>query len=258
MTINRVSGLVLLAAVGMFAAGDAPYIGKWKLDPAKSNFAGTTMTYTDLGNGEMQLTTEGITLKFKMDGKEYPDPFGGTITYKPTGNDTWESTYTMKGKLVSTDTTKLSADGNTLTVNSKGTKPNGDSFDDNTVYTRVSGGPGLAGKWKTTKVSISSPNVIEFAPNGADGVTLRVVDQNIACDAKFDGKDYPATGPMAPAGFTLAVQQKGPRSIGMTVKINGKEFYKITYTVSADGKTLTAVGAATATNEETKAVYEHQ
>src|SRR5947209_10665287 len=115
------AALVLTAAL---AAADAPYIGKWKLDPAKSDFAGTTMSETDMGNGEMQFTAEGMSFKFKMDGNEYPDPFGGVITYKSIDSNTWESTYKRNGKLLSTDTSKLSADGKTLTVNSKGTKPN--------------------------------------------------------------------------------------------------------------------------------------
>ena len=61
-----------------------------------------------------------------------------------------------------------------------------------------------------------------------------------------------------PPGLTLAVQQKGQGSFEMTSKLNGKEMYKGTFTVSGDGQTLTAIGAATATNEKTKAVYDRQ
>jgi hypothetical protein len=44
----------------------------------------------------------------------------------------------------------------------------------------------------------------------------------------------------------------------MTVKNNGKEIFKLSYSVSADGKTLTENGTATGPNETTKVVYDRQ
>ena len=44
----------------------------------------------------------------------------------------------------------------------------------------------------------------------------------------------------------------------MTVKNKGKLLYKVGYTVSADGKTLTETGSATATNEKVTVVYDRQ
>jgi hypothetical protein len=38
----------------------------------------------------------------------------------------------------------------------------------------------------------------------------------------------------------------------------GKFLYKVMYTVSADGKTLTETGTATATKEKVKVVYDRQ
>ena len=51
---------------------------------------------------------------------------------------------------------KLSSDGKTLSVDSKVMKADGGSSNDSSVYERVSGGPGLAGKWKTKNVKTSA------------------------------------------------------------------------------------------------------
>ena len=80
----RLKRLILLiaAALGAMMAADSPFVGKWKLNPAKSQFAGTTTTYETLPSGEMQMTAEGQSYKFKIDGKEYPAMWGSTATWK--------------------------------------------------------------------------------------------------------------------------------------------------------------------------------
>lgn len=250
--------LVLFLAATAALGADLPYAGKWKLNIAKSDFGETTVTYAQTASGQMQFTAVGQSYTFQVDGKDYPALFGRTAAWKKLDANTWETTITQSGKLLSTDTTRLSADGKTLTVNSKGPKPAGGTFDATTVYERVSGGPGLEGKWKTKNVKSSAPTVLELAASGTDGLTLKIPDFQVTCDAKFDGKDYPATGPTVPPGLTLAMQKAGARSIEMTEKQNGKTLFKLTFTVSADGKTLTEAGVAAGVDEKIKAVYERQ
>jgi hypothetical protein len=248
----------LIAATATLAAADLPYAGKWKMNPAKSDFGESTVTYSQLPSGEMQSTADGQSYKFKLDGKDYPDPFGDTAAWKSIDASTWETTWKLKGKVLTVDTLKLSADGQALTVNSKGAKPNGGSIDDTVTLQRVSGGPGLAGKWKTKNLKSSSPSVLELAPSGADGLVYRVLDMSMTCDAKLDGKYYPCSGPTLGPGWTLAWLKASPRSLEWSVQMNGKPMYKGAFSVSADGKTLTESGGATATNEKTKVVYDRQ
>ena len=61
---------------------------------------------------------------------------------------TWRATNKLKGKVLDTHTRKLSPVGKTLTEKIQGTKPNGATIDETIVFDRVSGGLGLAGKWK--------------------------------------------------------------------------------------------------------------
>ena len=85
-----------------------------------------------------------------------------------------------------------------------------------------------------------------------------MADEAGACDARFDGKDYPAKGKMWPAGWTCAIAKNGARGFDLTWKKDGKEMYKTTLTVSEDGKTLTETGGAAASGEKIKMVYDRQ
>jgi hypothetical protein len=250
--------VIVLAAVAACAAASLPYAGKWKMNLAKSDFGEETITFTQAGPGQMQYSADGMSYTFRMDGKDYPSLLGRTAAWKQIDPHTWETTSKLNGKVLSTTTRKLSADGATLTEEAKGPKPAGGTFDETTVYQRVSGGPGLPGKWRTKNYKSSSPDVMELAASGADGLTLTIADYQATCNAKFDGKDYAATGPTLPAGLTLAIQKTGPRSFDMTEKQDGKALYKSTFTVSADGKTLTETGSAVGVSEKYTAVYDRQ
>jgi hypothetical protein len=258
----------VVAALVLFASGlaasaqpdkapELPYAGKWKLNYSKSDFGETTIAFTKSASGQMQFTAMGQSSSFQMDGKDSPWLFGRTAAWKQIDPNTWEATVKQDGKLIVTETTKLSADGKTLTVNASGPKPAGGTFEETIVYERVSGGPGLEGKWKTKNVKGSAPTVVELAPSG-DGLAIRLPDFQVNCDAKFDGKDYPATGPTVPPGLTIAITKTGPRSFDMTEKKDGKEIVKMSFAVSADGKTLTETGGPVGTTEKFKAVYDRQ
>jgi hypothetical protein len=250
--------LILLAAALTVAAADPPYAGKWKVNFAKSDFGETTVTYEQLPSGEMQATSDGLSYKFRLDGRDYSDPLGNTAAWKSINATTWQTTWKLNGKTVTTDTLTLSPDGKSLTVNTAGTKPNGAAINDIALYERAAGGPGLSGRWKTKNVKSSSPNVLELVPSGGDGLAYKVADVGLACDSKLDGKDYPCAGTTLSAGWTIALTKAGPRTFDMTVKQAGKLLYKESFTVSADGKTMTATGGATATSERVKAVYDRQ
>ncbi len=253
---SRIIFLGLAASLAM-AAADLPYAGTWKFNPAKSDFAGATVTYTASPSGEWRATADGNTYKFKLDGNEYPDGMGDTAAWKNVDASTWQTVWKVNGRVLGTDTLKVGTDG-VLTVNTKGTKPNGEALDDTTTYQRVSGGPGLAGKWKSKGMQSGSPEVVVLTATGADGLSYKVPSLDLTCDGKVDGKDYPCTGPTMAPGFTATLTKSGARSFGVTVKKDGKPLYRYEYSVSADGNALTASGGAIATKEKVKVVYDRQ
>lgn len=253
----RCAFLLALAAIALQAT-DPPYAGTWKLNVDKSNFGETTLTYAKTLSGQMQFSSHGQSYMLRMDGRDYPSVLGRTAAWKQIDANMWQTITKQNGKVIFTETTTLSPDGNTLTIMMKGAKPAGGTFEQTMVLERVSSGTGLPGKWKTKNVTTSAPTIVQLIPSGIDGLTIRIPDFQITSEAKFDGKDYPATGAAVPPGLTFAFEKTGPRSFDLLEKQNGKPIFKLSFTVSADGKTLTETGAAIGVNEPFKAVYERQ
>jgi hypothetical protein len=81
----------------------------------------------------------------------------------------------------------------------------------------------------------------------SDGTTYKVdsqgVDANdepihVQFEAKFDGKDYPATG--LPAGDHVSVKRVNASTVQVTMKEGDKPVMTVTSVVSKDGKTRTS------------------
>ncbi len=250
--------LIAMFACGLSAAADAPYAGKWKMNVAKSNFGDTTVTYEQLPGGEMKATMDGQSYTFKTDGKDNMTPWGITLAWKQVDPKTWEVVEKTNGKVTATSTVKLPADGKALTVDAKRVKADGGTSNDTITYQRVSGGPGLAGKWKTKNLKTSSPQTLSLTQKGSDGLTISVGNEGGVCDAKFDGKDYPAKGPVWPSGWTCVIAKSGAGGLNLTWRKDGKDMYKSVLTAASDGKTLTETASAAGVNEKITVVYDKQ
>jgi hypothetical protein len=256
-SVLRFTGIVLLASSVSAAVADPAYVGKWKLNTAKSDFGQLTATYAAVPGG-FKATMDGVSYTFTTDGKEVATPWGTMQSVKAINATTWEATSKVNGKLFSTDTIKVSADGKSMTVESKMVQPNGGTGTSTMTFQRTAGTTGLAGTWKAAKMSTTTSGLLEIAVKAADGIVLKFIDQNATCDGKFDGKPHPATGAIFPAGWTCTFSKNTPTGFSVAFSKDGKGMYASTFTVSADGKTLTENGGAVNTTEKTKAVYEKQ
>jgi hypothetical protein len=228
--------VVLLLSSPAFA--ESPFDGTWTLNTSKSHLAGDTMSYADAGSGMLKYTDSDETYTFKPDGNSITTPMGTERTFLKNGDDSYTATAKKGSLLLSTTSIKLSADGKTLMEESKGTKPNGDTFDDSYTYVRTSPGSGLIGSWKSTKVKLSSPDSLTVTTDAADGVTLTLSAEKASCQAKWDGKDFPATGPTVPDGLTLALSKTGPTSFKLIQKFKDKVIFVGRYKLGPDGKSL--------------------
>ena len=251
--------LLSLLAAGMCSAAFAgsPFDGTWQLNTAKSQLAGDTMTFEDAGGGSLKYTDSDQSYTFKPDGGAFTTPMGIDRTFKKNSDGSYTSTNKRNGVLLSTSTWKPSADGNTVVVESKGTKPNGDTFDNVTTYVRTAAGAGLVGGWKSTAVKLSSPNALTLQTDG-NNVTLTLSAVKATCQAKWDGKDYPASGPTVPDGLTLALAKTGAKSFKLVQKFKGKVLVTVHYHAAADGKTMVAKGVNGAGKEPFTQVWEKQ
>jgi uncharacterized protein (DUF2147 family) len=249
-----VVAIVMLAAAGNSLAADNPWIGTWKLDPSQSKLTGDTIHLALVGD-ELTYTSEGHTSKFKLGGNSSQTWSGAEGAWKKIDDSTFESHYTRNGTDLGTDTWSISPDGKSLKVESKGTRPDGSSFDDTAEYARVSGKSGLAGSWKSNKDAMNEDRTFEMTANGDNGMVWTIPEMKATVSVKMDGKDYPAEGPTVPKGITLALTPVSSTSFKMLEKMNGTPLWHGTYTLSDDGKKMTVVGSPAKTNEPTTEVY---
>ncbi|HTI43566.1 MAG TPA: hypothetical protein VL693_17185 [Vicinamibacterales bacterium] len=141
-------GLIIVSsASGAFAQSkDDPALGSWKLNVAKSKFTpgppikGDTRSYEVNNEGWLLVTTEtiqpdgrrtGVRFAAKFDGKPYPQigrfaPTVTLITYEQVDKRTLKYTqYDSNGKVNSTNTRTVSADGKTMTIEQRSTDEKG-------------------------------------------------------------------------------------------------------------------------------------
>jgi hypothetical protein len=233
--------LLLLTAAS--AAAQNPFAGTWKLDQEKSQLAGDTMKFGPAEGNAIELTAGGVRYSFRLDGGNYAMPSGELAIWRQTSPDGWTTEYRKTdGKLMRSDSWKLSSDGKTLTVTTSGVKANGDLYTDTADYERTAGTSGLIGSWKSTTVKLSSPNELIIQEISLDKLLLKIPAIKASCEINFDGKETAVDGPDIPTGLRLSLQRTGPYSFKLVQKLNGSTVSSSVYTVSNDGKTMTEVG----------------
>jgi len=242
--------VVVLFTNATLSAADPSFIGTWRLSLTKSEFGGPTLVYEALADGQLRSTRNGQSYVFRPDGKEYRTPWGVT-SWKPATSNSW--TQTSKADGVSfTSSIALSADGKTLTIAGKAANKGAEAISLTEVYRREGSGTGLVGRWTLTKTA----DTIELSANGSDGLTFRSIEEKGTCQAKFDGKDYPARGPAWPSGSTCSMTRTGPRSLTTNWKIEGRVVGRLALTMSDDGRTLTGSGDGEAFLKNARLVYD--
>ena len=138
-----VAALVAVAlTVGARAQAPKGLEGTWKLNVAKSKHSpgpapkSMTLTYSPITDGMKivvdVVAADGTSQHWEMspmyDGKDYPvtgNPDADTISVKRISDLKGESTFKKGGKVMATNMRTLSADGKTLTIESKGTTSDG-------------------------------------------------------------------------------------------------------------------------------------
>ncbi|MGZ5553836.1 MAG: hypothetical protein ACXWHF_09370, partial [Chthoniobacterales bacterium] len=158
--------LILLMAVAFISAttraADDSFVGKWKLNPEKSQFSGLSYKIEDLGGDKYRFAFGDDSEIVAADGKDYPTKFGNTWTLTKTSATKWTSTQKRDGKVTSEEAWSISDDGQIFTVKVELKRPDGSTSTDETKMKRTAGTSGLAGTWESTEVKIGSPTTIEI------------------------------------------------------------------------------------------------
>jgi hypothetical protein len=254
--LKAISLTAVLGAATCAFAVDTPFAGTWKLNLDKSKLIGDTVTFTSADDA-MRITANGESYEFKADGSENKTRFG-TAAWKKIDDKCWEETDKVNGRLDSKTTWTLADDGKTLTERSTGDKPGGGSCDDTSIYVRTAGMRGLAGTWKDKEFKVSSPSLLLLS-DIENGLSVEEPDFKVKATGKFDGKPGNVEGPTIPPGASFFLTKAGARSFKMTRTQSGKPFDMSTWTVSADGKSMTVVTqTAGTTDPPTTEVFEKQ
>lgn len=260
MKIKHVLFSMILASASVIASAQSPFDGTWAMNQSKSQLAGDTMTFASASDGMLKYTDSVQSYTFKPDGTEFKTPLGRERTFKMVNPTTYETTTKMNGAVIGSSTWKLSIQDRRLTIDFKEIKANGETSHDTAVYERIAGnsGAGLVGKWKSKQVQIGSPDTLTIASSGADNVTFSIASQKITCNGKWDGNEYPITGPNVPSGLTLTFHKEGSKAFTAVQKLNGKEIQIEEYKISADGKVLNTKGHDAQGKEPYSIVWERK
>jgi hypothetical protein len=249
-----ITTVLALAVTSTLTAADPSFSGTWKLNLAKSQLSGTVYAIDRKPSGLMHYSGGGFEADFDLTGKEFTMPSGVSVIGKELSPTSWDLTFRMNGKVLSKS--RMTVNGNSMTVASDATGPDGKSVQQNSTDTRVSGGPGFVGTWKSGEMKGAS-TTLRITMEGANGITLSYPEFQQNCAGGLDGKDYVVKQAGQASTFTNSFAKTG-NALTITTKLNGKPFAVDTFTLSSDGKTLTDDSTATATNEKTKSVYERQ
>jgi hypothetical protein len=248
-------GAVALFAPAILLAQQPHFDGTWKLNLAKSHLSGSTYTFDKKPSGVWHYSGGGFEADFDLTGKEYTMPSGASITGKEVGPRSWELSFGMGGKSISRS--KVTQKGDSLMWVSDVTTPEGKTVQQTSTDTRISGGPGFGGKWKSGTPA-GGATTLKITMQGTDGMTMETPEYQQAVTGKFDGKDNPVMQAGQASKFTNAFVKSGPNALKVDTKLNGKPFAVDVYRLSADGKTLTDESTAVATKEKTKAVFDRE
>jgi hypothetical protein len=236
--------LMIIATTGT-AAAQTPFVGDWKLNQDKSQLAGDTMKFGPAQGDAIELKAGGLTYSFRVDGKNYAMPSGNVAVWRQTSPTSWTTEYRKTdGKLLSSDSWKLSSDGQKLSLTTSGVKTDGDLYTDTAEYVRTAGSEGLMGAWKSTDVKLSSPDEFSIEELGLDKLVLKVPAMKVTCELTSDGKEVAVEGPDIPTGLRISLTRTGPYTFRLVQKLNGSVISTALYTVAEDRETMTEVGGA--------------
>lgn len=240
------------------SAADTSFVGKWKLNPEKSKLTGLKRTIEDAGGGKLKFSFGDDSQTIAIDGKEYPNKFGGTWSVKKEGPNTWKSVRARDGQVMSNSVWTVSEDGKELTVTTEGTRADGSTFKNVTKSKRTAGSAGLIGTWESTDLKMDSTVPWEIAAFEGDGLSFITPSAKARLDLKFDGKDYAAKGPRVPEGATVSGKRIDARTIEVSRKLKGKLMETERMQLSEDGKTLTATATFPGVDKKEVEVHERQ
>jgi hypothetical protein len=225
--------IVCLAAGTLWAVND-PFLGKWKVSPAKSVLK-DEMKITSLGGNKYSFDFGGgLPETIVADGTDQPANSGTTMSTAIVSPNEWRGVRKKDGKVQIRGIWTLSQDGSTLHDDFTYFPENGKTVHLVYVYERKGTGSGFAGDWVSTSGQVNSEIELEIQPYGSGGLSINGPSLGLAVKVKFDGNDSPSAGPDGPPASTFSGRRVNQHCVELTNKSQ-----TIQFEVSTELRTLT-------------------
>jgi hypothetical protein len=230
----------------MPATAQSVFNGTWKIDMNKVDFPKKPDVLL-LQGGMYACKTCAPPYEIKADGTDQSvtgHPYYDTVAIKVVNDHVIEETDKKNGKVVSTSTSTISSDGNTVmfkfsdSSNTNGGPPVTGKGEATRVAKGPAGSNAISGSWRTTKIESLSDNAIVWTYKVSGDEITMTNHTGQSYTAKLDGTDAPMKGD--PGITSVSVKMKGKDTLEETDKREGKVIAVFKMTVANDGKTAKA------------------
>jgi len=225
---------IVCLATGALWAVDDPFLGKWKVNSAKSVLM-DEMKVTSLGGNRYSFDFGGGSPEtIVADGTDQPGNSGTTMSTTIVNPSEWRGVRKKDGKVQIRGIWTLSKDGNTLHDDFTYFPDNGEPSHLVYVYERRGAGSGFAGDWVSTSGKVDSGIGLEIQPYERGGLSFSSPGLGLALKVKLDGNDAPSAGADASPASTFSGRRVNQHLVELTNKSQ-----TIQFEVSTDLKTVT-------------------
>jgi hypothetical protein len=233
-----VTTALLLVPVAAFAS--SAFDGTWKGRVDSMKVSGKPDVFA-IADGMYTCSSCDPQIKIKADGTDQKvtgHDYYDTVAVKIVDAKTAERTNKRAGKVVSTGTITVSADGATLSgkfTDYTGDKPASGAYTEKRVAAAPAGAHATSGSWQQDKMSSGNDALMTVSYTmTADQFSMKSNGQSYS--AKFDGKEYPVEGD--PGHTMVSLKRIDANTVLETDKRAGRVTDEVRLAAAKDGKTL--------------------
>src|SRR5580658_6627389 len=111
MPSTTVRSILLIGLAVSALAADDPFVGKWKLNLAKSKLTGQIIQIEEVSGGSYKFKEDEHSDIVFVDGLDHPTHFGDTMAITQKTPDTWAIIYKRGDRVLMNTIGKVSQDG---------------------------------------------------------------------------------------------------------------------------------------------------
>lgn len=236
-------GAAFAILVPVAASAQTMFDGSWKADLKSAQMPKKPDVYV-LQGGMYQCKTCVPAVEVKADGADHAvtgHPYYDSVAIKVVNDHTVQETDKKAGKVVTTSTATVAADGKSLVFDFKdSSNTSAAPVTGKVMQAKVADGPAgsasISGSWRTTKVEGISDNGLTVSFKVDGGMLKMSTPTGQSYAAKIDGPEASFKGD--PGVTTVTVKKTGPRTLEETDLREGKVITIATMTVDAAGKSM--------------------